>query len=179
VPGSRLLMKNRPLIDPQVCSRIRDEFGRNGVGPQRIELHGGNAAPVEHLAQYQRVDIALDTFPYNGTTTSCEALWMGVPVVALEGTRHAARTGVSILTNCGLERLLAKDCEQYLSIAVGLAADQGKLSELRRGLRERMQTSALMDGAGVTRELERALVGILKEETGGWRQNLRSLHRHG
>src|SRR6185369_4920000 len=102
LPGSRLLMKCKPLADPEICARLRAGFEREGVAAERVELHPGNASAGDHLAQYHRVDIALDTFPYHGTTTSCEALWMGVPVVTLAGTRHASRTGVSILSNCGL-----------------------------------------------------------------------------
>lgn len=164
VPGSRLLLKNRPLGDPEVCARILGDFRASGVGPERVELHGGNPSPVEHLAQYHRIDIALDTFPYNGTTTTCESLWMGVPVVTLAGTRHAARTGVSILTACGLGGLIAETGEGYVSIAHELARDGGKLRELREGLRRRMQAAPLMDGAGVTRELEAGLVRLLGGE---------------
>ena len=163
VPGSRLLLKCRPLTDPEVCDRIRQGFRNAGVEPERLELHGGDASPAAHLAHYQRVDIALDTFPYNGTTTTCEALWMGVPVVTLAGTRHAARTGVSILTNCGLADLVAQECEEYLRIARDLAFNQAKLRELREGMRERMQASPLLDAEGITRELEEALVGMLNE----------------
>jgi protein O-GlcNAc transferase len=162
VPGSRLLVKCRPLADPEVRARMLERFAREKVEPGRIELHGGNETTAAHLAQYQRVDVALDTFPYNGTTTSCEALWMGVPVVTLAGTRHASRTGVSILTNCGLEALVAQSFEQYVFIASRLAGNAGNLAQLREGLRERMQRSALMDGAGITRELEAALTGILE-----------------
>ena len=163
VPGARILLKCRPLEDPEVCARIRGRFESAGVPPERVELHGGNPSPSEHLGEYHRVDIALDTFPYTGTTTTCEALWMGVPVVTLAGSRHAARTGLSLLSNCGLPHLVAGSCEEYVSIASGLAQDAGKLRELREGLRERMQGSPLMDGAGITRELEAALLRILEE----------------
>lgn len=88
---------------------------------------------------------------------------MGVPVVTLAGTRHAARTGASILANCGLEELVAEGEEQYLEIARRLAADKGRLLYLRKGARERLAASPLLDAAGVTRELEAALEGILKE----------------
>jgi protein O-GlcNAc transferase len=165
VPGSSLLMKCAPLGDPEVCARILAGFSAGGVAAGRIELHPGNPSPAEHLAQYHRVDIALDTFPYNGTTTSCEALWMGVPVVTLAGTRHAARTGVSILTNCGMAELIGQTPDHYVAIASELARDAGKLQELRAGLRGMMRLSPLMDGAGVTRELEAAYVGMLKELT--------------
>jgi predicted O-linked N-acetylglucosamine transferase (SPINDLY family) len=163
VPDSRLLMKCSPLADAAVCARIQGLFRRQGVDSGRIELHPGNASTSEHLAQYGRIDIALDTFPYNGTTTSCEALWMGVPVVTLAGTRHAARTGVSILTNCGLGHLVAQSGDEYLSIACGLARDPDNLQQLRLGLRDRMAASPLMDGATVTRELEAAFLRILTD----------------
>ena len=161
VPGSRLLLKCSPLADAEVCVRMREGFRAEGVAAERVELHPGNASPAEHLAQYGRVDIALDTFPYNGTTTSCEALWMGVPVVTLAGTRHAARTGVSILSNCGLPHLVAQSPDRYVAIACELAHDAGKLEQLRCGLRQKMAASPLMDGAAVTRELEAALVRML------------------
>jgi protein O-GlcNAc transferase len=162
VPGSRMLMKCRPFADDEVCARIMESFAGEGVAAERIELHPGDAAPADHLAQYGRVDIALDTFPYNGTTTSCEALWMGVPVVTLAGTRHAARTGVSILTNCGLATLVAQSLEEYVAIACELARDTAALQRLRAGLRERVSLSPLTDGKGVTRELEAAFMGMLQ-----------------
>jgi protein O-GlcNAc transferase len=162
VPGSRLLMKCRPFADAEVSARIRELFSGEGVDAERVELHPGDASPADHLAQYGRVDIALDTFPYNGTTTSCEALWLGVPVVTLAGTRHAARTGVSILTNCGLGSLVAQTPEMYVALACELARDAGRLQVLRAGLRERVAGSPLADGAGVTRELEAAFIGMLQ-----------------
>ena len=162
VPGSRLLMKCRPLADAEVCVRTLERFRGEGVPAERIELHPGDPSPAGHLAQYGRVDIALDTFPYNGTTTSCEALWMGVPVVTLAGTRHAARTGVSILTNCGLAGLVAQTPEAYLAIACELARDAEKLQQLRAGMRGRLERSPLTDAAGVTRELEAAFLDMLQ-----------------
>jgi len=161
VPGSRLLMKCPPLGDAELCARLLARFRGEGVAAERVELRPGNDSPAEHLAQYGRIDIALDSFPYNGTTTSCEALWMGVPVVTLAGTRHAARTGVSILTNCGLGHLVAHSPEQYLALACELARSPGQLQQLRSGMRERMAASPLLDGAAVTRELEAAFVGML------------------
>ena len=114
----------------------------------------------EHLAQYRRVDVALDTFPYNGTTTTCEALWMGVPVVTLSGTRHASRTGASILANCGLTDLIATDGDGYLEIARRVAGDVERLRDFREGARGRLTESPLLDAAGITRELEEALEGL-------------------
>ena len=162
VPNSRMLMKCRPLDDPEVCARIKREFARAGVDPARVTLQGGDRTSREHLAQYHKVDIALDTFPYNGTTTTCEALWMGVPVVTLAGTRHAARTGVSILTNCGFPGLVADGEEGYVAIARHLAQNPLKLLALRRELRPRLEASPLMDAPGFTRELEDALLSLLR-----------------
>jgi protein O-GlcNAc transferase len=162
VPDSRMLVKCSPLADAEVCARVLEQFQGAGVAAERVELRPGNPSPAEHLAQYGRIDVALDTFPYNGTTTSCEALWMGVPVVTLAGTRHASRTGVSILTNCGLDSLVAQTPDQYVAIACELARDAGRLQRLRAGLRERIAASPTMDGPGVTRELEAALIGMLE-----------------
>ena len=113
-------------------------------------------AAEDHLNLYNRIDIGLDTFPYNGTTTTCEALWMGVPVVTLEGDRHAGRVGVSLLNQVGLTELIAKTPEEYVQIAVDLAKDTYKLANLRASLRPRMAASPLCDGKGFTRTLEQA-----------------------
>ena len=95
------------------------------------ELVGRVPNVVEHLAQYGRVDIALDTFPYHGTTTTCEALWMGVPVVTLVGRTHASRVGVSLLTRVGAPQWIAETEEDYVRIAVELAGDLAGLAVLR------------------------------------------------
>ena len=109
---------------------------------------------------FRSSQVALDTFPYNGTTTTCEALWMGVPVVTLSGTRHASRTGASILANCGLSDLIATDGDGYLEIACRVAGDRERLRGFREGARERLMRSPLLDAAGITRELEAALEGL-------------------
>ena len=103
---------------------------------------------------YEGVDIALDTHPYNGTTTTCEALWMGVPVVTLAGDVHMARVGASLLHSAGLDELIATDGEAYVAIAVALANDEARRRTLRTGVRERLAASALLDHAGFTRKLE-------------------------
>jgi predicted O-linked N-acetylglucosamine transferase (SPINDLY family) len=119
---------------------------------------------------YDEVDIALDTFPYNGTTTTCEALWMGVPVVTLSGDRHSGRVGTSILTTLGLETLVSRSEEEYLNICRGLASDIDTLGDLRDSLRLRMQSSTLCDGKGFARKVERAFRMM-------WRNRLKKSER--
>src|SRR5207302_1471226 len=134
-PGSHLLLKNAGFRQPSVQTRIRGMLEKAGIAPERIELIGPTPGIAEHLAAYSRVDIALDTFPYHGTTTTCEALWMGVPVVTLAGTTHASRVGVSLLSNVGLQELVADSPEAYIRIAVKLSSDIASLVDLRSDLR--------------------------------------------
>ncbi len=156
VPGSRLVMKFKTLADPTVRQAVIDTFARTGVTSDRLALHGFLPSVADHFALYNQIDIALDTFPYNGTTTTCEALWMGVPVVALAGRTHAARVGVSILAGLGLSELVAHSREEYVQTAAALTGDMDRLYALRKGLRTRMQGSPLMDGSGLARRLESA-----------------------
>jgi predicted O-linked N-acetylglucosamine transferase (SPINDLY family) len=109
---------------------------------------------AKHLARYAHVDIALDTFPYHGTTTTCEALWMGVPVVTLAGQTHVSRVGLSLLANVGLRELVATSREGYVRIAAELAANLPRLRNLRSGLRQRMTTSLLMDARSLAQAME-------------------------
>jgi predicted O-linked N-acetylglucosamine transferase (SPINDLY family) len=107
-----------------------------------------SATVPEHLARYAEIDVALDPFPYNGTTTTCEALWMGVPVVTLAGDRHAARVGASLLTAACHPEWIAASRPDYVRIAAGLAAAPELRARLRAGLREEMKQSALLDHPG-------------------------------
>jgi len=155
-PGARLLLKYTGLNDEGVRRATWERFERSGVSADRILLLGSTRSWREHLAQYAEVDIALDPFPYNGTTTTCEALWMGVPVVTLAGRTHAARVGVSLLNNVGLPELIADSPERYVALAVELAGDAERLARLRADLRPRMARAPLTNAALFTRTLEEA-----------------------
>ncbi len=130
-------------------------FQQEGVGPERIEFRGLQPR-WEYLRTYDRIDIALDTLPYNGITTTCDALWMGTPVVSLIGKTAAGRAGLGILSTIGLRELVANDPDRFMEIAVGLAGDRGRLIDWRKNLRRRMEISPLMDAARFTRNVESA-----------------------
>jgi predicted O-linked N-acetylglucosamine transferase (SPINDLY family)/predicted SAM-dependent methyltransferase len=145
-PRSRLIIKSFfGADDPELCRELKQQFVDHGIEADRIEILGRIAAVNEHLAVYHKVDIALDSFPYHGTTTTCEALWMGLPVVTLAGDRHASRVGVSLLNNVGLGEFVAPTPDDYLRIATELATNPARLAELRSSMRERVAASRLMD----------------------------------
>jgi predicted O-linked N-acetylglucosamine transferase (SPINDLY family)/predicted SAM-dependent methyltransferase len=164
VPGSRLLLKDKRLASLATRRRFEDAFARSGIDPARLLLRGWEPTSESHLKTYDVVDVALDTFPYNGTTTTCEALWMGVPVVSLRGERHAGRVGASLLESIGLSDCLARSEEEYVSIAAGLASDLGRLAQLRAGIRARLQASPVMDEHGFVRELEQCYLDMWSEK---------------
>ncbi len=156
VPGSRLLIKAKYLADEYLNKQIRKMFQEQGIEPDRLELFSMLQSRKKHLELYGRIDIGLDPFPYNGTTTTCEALWMGVPVVTLLGSRHASRVGASIMHHVGLEELIAESPEEYKSLVVSLANNHEWMLQTRQSLRARMQHSDLMDSEGITRTIEDA-----------------------
>ena len=156
VPGARMRLKNAALGERSVRDRVLGVFAKEGIGPERVDLLVRTRTVAEHLGAYGAVDIALDTHPYHGTATTCEALWMGVPVVTLAGRTHVSRVGVSLLENAGLPELIAADAEAYLEIAANLAGDIPRLSALRATLRERMRGSLLTDGVRFARNAEGA-----------------------
>lgn len=155
-PRSRLVLKNLAFTDEILRSRYQEFFTGEGIDPSRIDMIPWNPSRKEHLALYGSVDISLDTFPYNGTTTTCESLWMGVPVVTMKCDRHAGRVGASILSRVGLEYLVAKSPTQYLDIALTLAGDLMSLAGLREGLRERMTRSSLCNPQSFAGDVEDA-----------------------
>jgi len=166
VPGSRLILKSLSFNDAPSRERLLGIMAEAGIGADRVELLGWEPLLKGHLSVYNRIDIALDTTPYNGTTTTCEAAWMGVPTITLSGDRHAARVGASIDTALGLAALIGVDEAGYVAAATRLAADVPALSALRAGLRARMQASPLCDAGGFARKFETALRYIWKDWCG-------------
>jgi protein O-GlcNAc transferase len=156
LPDSRLVLKNKNLFASRVLSeRVRGFFAAEGVAVDRLELRSAVEPLDRHLANYAAIDVSLDPFPFNGSTATFEALWMGVPVVTLRGRHMAGRWSASMLAAIGLEDLVAEDEDSYLAIAAGLAADRSRLQALRASLRARLQGSPLMDGRRRARQLER------------------------
>jgi predicted O-linked N-acetylglucosamine transferase (SPINDLY family) len=152
VKGSRLVISSPAGAQRQ---RTLETLEKEGVAASRVEfvdLHPWR----EYLELYHRLDIILDTFPYNGGMTTCDALWMGVPVVSLAGGMPVSRFGLSLLTNLGLPELTARSESEYVSIAEGLAGDWPRLAELRSTLRHRLENSVVMDAPRFARQVEQA-----------------------
>jgi predicted O-linked N-acetylglucosamine transferase (SPINDLY family) len=155
LPEARLVLRTLSLSDPSVRKRYHAMFAAYGVGRERVDLLG----PSPHadlLACYNEIDIALDPFPYSGGLTTCEALWMGVPVVALAGETFAGRHAASHLHNVGLADWVVESAEDYLAVAERWGRDTAALADLRAGLRHQMAASPLCDGARFARNLETA-----------------------
>ncbi len=167
IPDARLLLKNRCFADAGTRERFAGKFAAAGIDDGRVALETWIGSHRDHLALYNRVDLGLDSFPYNGTTTTCEALWMGVPVVTLRGDRHAGRVGASLLTRVGLEDLIARDEADYIAKALALARDPDRLAALRAGLRARMSDSPLCNEAGFARAAEQAYRCMWRRWCGG------------
>lgn len=156
VPDSHLLLKSAGLHDAVTRDHLLSQFRAQGIPESRLTLLPATATPREHLATYHHADIALDTFPYHGTTTTLEALLMGLPVITLAGQTHANRVGVSILTNMGLPDLIAHSEDQYLELAASLAADRPRLRHFRQALRPTLLASPLTDAPRFITHLESA-----------------------
>ena len=151
VPDARLLLKSRLFGSEEGCSIAVERFGRLGLDASRIELRGFSS---DYLAEYADMDIALDTAPYTGGLTTCEALYMGVPVITKAGGTHGSRFSTSILENAGLSQLVARGDMEYVRKAVELADAPDILRRLHRDLRARMEASPLMDAKGYMKDLE-------------------------
>lgn len=162
LPDARLVLKGQLLSHDAARNAVAAAFAAAGIGPERVELRAWLPRTGNPLTAYQDIDIALDTFPYNGTTTTLEALWMGVPVVTLRGARHSARVGASILTHLGRPEWIAADVAGYQRAALALAADLPALAEERRSLRAALRAASLCDAAGFARKLEATYRELLR-----------------
>ena len=164
VPGSRLCIKTSILSVTDLTERYVEAFSERGIDPGRIEVAGKSPDHRGLLDRYGEIDIALDTFPYGGTTTTAEALWMGVPVVTLVRGGFVGRTGSSILRAVGLGELTASDEGGYVEKARALAEDRGRLAALRATLREKMRISPLCGMQAFTRDVE----NLFRTMWAGW-----------
>lgn len=163
VPNSKLLIKTFGLQEQGLRRTLLEQLERAGADSDRISIAVPKRSHRDHMETYGEADIALDTFPYNGTTTTLDALWMGVPVISLAGDRHASRVGLSILSTVGLTEFATQTPDQYVAAAVELAGDPDKLGLLHRSLRERLAGSPLTDGRRFTAALEEAYLEIWNE----------------
>jgi predicted O-linked N-acetylglucosamine transferase (SPINDLY family) len=152
VPDSSLLLC---VQCASTADRLRRTISNEGVSPERVEFTSWQPH-VEYLRLYDRIDVALDPFPYGGGATTCDALWMGVPVVTLAGRTAVGRGGKSILSNVGLSDLVADDTEEYVAIAMRLAFDESRRLRLRANLRKQIEASPLMDALRFARNVEAA-----------------------
>jgi protein O-GlcNAc transferase len=152
VPGARLVLKDAALADEGSCALVRTRLVGHGIALDRVTLRGPTPDLASHLAAYAELDVALDTFPYHGTTTTCDALFMGVPVVSWAGTTHASRVGASLLSRVSLSALVAEDADGLVRIASELARDSARLATIRGELRGR--AAALTDARVVARAFE-------------------------
>jgi predicted O-linked N-acetylglucosamine transferase (SPINDLY family) len=158
VPNSRLMLEWTTFSDPALCDEFASRFARFGVGRERLELVPRRKENQYKL--YNQIDIALDPFPCNGGTTGFDTIWMGVPYITLAGHHLMSRMGVMILSNVGLDSLIAANEDEYVGLAVKLAEDRERLFALRQGLRDKMLISPLMDAPRFARHFEAALSGM-------------------
>ena len=154
VPGARLLLEVPGFDSGDMRSDFQARFAAHGITRDRLELM--ERKPEQQYVLYHRIDIALDPFPCNGGTTTCDAMWMGVPVIALAGTTFASRMGVTMVSNIGHPEWVARDEDDYLRLACELASDAARLNVIRLGLRDEVERSPLLDEGGFTRGLEAA-----------------------
>lgn len=163
LPDARLLLKGRDLQEAPVREHVMSRMASQGVPIDHVDLLPRTADTAGHLAQYARMDIALDSFPYTGTTTTCEALWMGRPVVTLRGDRHASRVGASLLTCIGHPELVGQNPDDYVRLAIELARNRERAIGISAGLRDAMKRSPLLDHVGQSKAFAQALRDCWRE----------------
>jgi predicted O-linked N-acetylglucosamine transferase (SPINDLY family) len=149
-----MIIKGRQFADEWIRDKYAAMFAAGGIARDRLTFMEFSATNSTHLEQYAAVDICLDTHPYSGTTTICEALWMGLPVVTLMGERAASRVGGSLLTEIGMPELVAENAEDFIAIAARLASDEARLNALRTGMRARLEKTPLRGEVSFARKME-------------------------
>jgi len=162
VPDSQLLIQCLSLNDPSTREHFEQLFASHEIETNRIDFSAAKDFD-SYLSGHADVDIVLDTFPWNGHTVSCHALWMGVPVITLAGNRHSSRMGASILTNLNLNACIASSKPEFITAAATLSQDTQQLESLRQELRPRMQASKLCDSQEFTQQLEQQYRRMWKE----------------
>ncbi|CAN2041795.1 protein O-GlcNAc transferase [Candidatus Magnetomoraceae bacterium gMMP-15] len=171
IAGSRLILQAKSFSDKKICLKIKEFFKHSGISTDRLELIA-YAPFFEYLKLHSKIDIMLDTFPWNGHTTSCHALWMGIPIITLAGANHASRLGLSILTCSKLKVWIAQEPEEYVQKAVQLSGDIENLSVIRQNLRHYITSSPLCDGKSFTLALEKIYRIMWQQSTiVGWGGN--------
>jgi protein O-GlcNAc transferase len=153
-PNSKLIIKSKQLSEASVQQKYLGYFESCGISSHRVTLLAMLPSAADHLSIYNQIDIALDTFPYNGTTTTCEAMWMGVPTTTFVGDRHSARVGASIMTYSGFIELVSSNEAAFVSDTITLASQTERLSTLRKGMRARMQNSDLCNAKQFALQME-------------------------
>ena len=166
LPSSKLLLKTKQLNDPTVVQEVYKKFASHGITPDRLLLEGSSPR-AKLLATYNRVDIALDPFPYPGGTTSIEALWMSVPVLTLKGNRFLSHVGETIAHNAGQVEWIAKDLDDYVKKAISFASDVENLSELRRCLRDKVLKSPLLNSERFASHFSKAALSMWENYSKG------------
>lgn len=156
-PNARLVLKSRGFADLKVRQQVQQWICTDKIDPTRVVFHQRTASLVDHLKAYGQIDLALDTYPYNGTTTTCEALWMGVPTISLAGTEPQSRVGASLLKQAKLEHFIASTPDAYLGIAKTLSERADYLTHLRTSLRTHLQQSDLLQPQSLSQPLAAAL----------------------
>ncbi|MGB8409731.1 MAG: tetratricopeptide repeat protein, partial [Gallionella sp.] len=159
LPDATLRLQCKQFSEPSLAAQLLQRLQRHGIDPARVAIHG-SARREDYLAAHAEVDMILDTFPYPGGTTTCEALWMGVPTLTLAGDSLLARQGASLLGAAGLSDWVANSREAYVAKAIALASDLPGLARLRAGLRAQVLTSPLFDAPRFARHFEQALWGM-------------------
>jgi predicted O-linked N-acetylglucosamine transferase (SPINDLY family) len=160
VPHARLLLKAGAFVEAEGRARMTRRLDELGLPMERVSLLP--SLPYrDHLQLYRQIDIALDTFPYHGTTTTCEALWMGVPVITQVGETHISRVGASLLRQAGTEELITHDPAGYIQTAVTLAADSRRIRQYHLGLRERLKTSMLLNPGRFLQDFEKVILEMI------------------